>query len=236
MRRMVTEQGRVHGQAVGWDKQTTFTVEALTTEQQFEGTALGDQIVFTTLLLEGDTEVGHQGGVCTVTSVQRNEAQCIATYALRGGQITGQALIILGDPEPYAVAITGGSGKYKGAEGKVRVRPRLRNATERDPDLPPAGLIGPQPADKKVPVRVGPKPGRRSRASATSVCVASRAAGHATRSRSRRARLLRRRARVGRDRPAAGAGRPRRGLVSAGTLELHLGDVRPQADPVMPTM
>jgi hypothetical protein len=105
------------------DKQTTFTVEALTTEQHFEGTALGDQIVFTTQLLKGDTEVGHQGGVCTVTSVERGEAQCVATYVFRGGQITGQALIRLGDPAPYAVAITGGSGKYKGVEGEVRVDP-----------------------------------------------------------------------------------------------------------------
>jgi hypothetical protein len=103
--------------------QRTFRLEAVTTEQSFEGTSLGEQIVFTTQLLEGDTEVGHQGGVCTVTSVQRNEAQCIATYSLRGGQITGQALIVLGDPAPYAVAITGGSGKYKGVEGQIRVRP-----------------------------------------------------------------------------------------------------------------
>jgi hypothetical protein len=79
--------------------------------------------VFTTQLLKGDTEVGHQGGVCTVTSVARNEAQCVATYSLRGGQITGQALIVLGDPGPYAVAITGGSGKYQGVEGEVQVDP-----------------------------------------------------------------------------------------------------------------
>jgi hypothetical protein len=111
------------GSSSSKDKQTTFTVEALTTEQNFEGTGLGDQIVFTTQLLKGDTEVGHQGGVCTVTSVARAEAQCIATYSLRGGQITGQALIVLGDPAPYAVAITGGSGKYKGVEGEVRVDP-----------------------------------------------------------------------------------------------------------------
>jgi type II secretory pathway pseudopilin PulG len=104
-------------------KQTTFTVEALTTEQNFEGTALGDQIVFTSQLLKGDTEVGHQAGVCTVTSVARAEAQCVATYVFRGGQITGQALIHLGDPAPYAGAITGGSGKYQGAEGEVRVQP-----------------------------------------------------------------------------------------------------------------
>jgi hypothetical protein len=104
-------------------RRTTFTVEALTTEQAFEGTALGDQIVFTTQLLKGDTEVGHQGGVCTVTSAPRAEAQCVATYALRGGQIAGQALIRLGDPAPYAVAITGGSGRYEGVEGEIRVDP-----------------------------------------------------------------------------------------------------------------
>jgi hypothetical protein len=115
--------GPARGAARDKDKQTTFTVEALTTEQNFEGTALGDQIVLTTQLLKGDTEVGHQGGVCTVTSVERNEAQCVATYSFRGGQITAQALIILGDPAPYAAAITGGSGKYQGVEGEVRVDP-----------------------------------------------------------------------------------------------------------------
>jgi hypothetical protein len=115
--------GPAWGSSGGKDKQRTFTVEALTTEQEFEGTGLGDQIVFTTQLLKGDTEVGHQGGVCTVTSVARAEAQCLATYAFRGGQITGQALIRLGDPAPYAVAVTGGSGKYAAVEGEVQVDP-----------------------------------------------------------------------------------------------------------------
>jgi hypothetical protein len=35
---------------------------ALTTEQHFEGTALGDQIVFTTQLLKDESEVGYQDG------------------------------------------------------------------------------------------------------------------------------------------------------------------------------
>jgi hypothetical protein len=121
--------GPAWGSASDKDRHRTFTVEALTTEQHFEGTALGDQIVFTTRLLRGDTEVGHQGGVCTVTSVERVEAQCLATYSLPGGQITGQALIRLGDPAPYLVAVTGGSGRYKGVEGEIRVRP----ATETNP-------------------------------------------------------------------------------------------------------
>jgi hypothetical protein len=92
---------------------------------------------------KGDTEVGHQGGVCAVTSVQRAEAQCLATYSLPGGQITGQALIRLGDPAPYAVAITGGSGCYKDVEGEIRVDPASETQPRGSPDLPPAGLIGP---------------------------------------------------------------------------------------------
>jgi hypothetical protein len=58
-----------------------------------------------------------------VTSVARAEAQCLATYVLPGGQITGQALIVLGDPAPYLVAVTGGSGRFKGVEGEIRVLP-----------------------------------------------------------------------------------------------------------------
>jgi hypothetical protein len=115
--------GPAWGAAGDKDKRRTFTLEALTTEQAFEGTGLGDQIVFTTQLLKGDTEVGHQGGVCTVTSAECGEAQCLATYVLPGGQITGQVLIVLGDPAPYAVAVTGGSGRYKGVEGEIRVDP-----------------------------------------------------------------------------------------------------------------
>ena len=61
--------------------------------------------------------------MCTTVSLERQEAQCVATYALRGGQITGQALVNLGDPTPYAVSITGGSGRYEGAEGEVHVSP-----------------------------------------------------------------------------------------------------------------
>jgi hypothetical protein len=109
------------------NKETTFRLLAVTTELKFPGVALGDQIVFTNKLLKGETEVGHEGAVCTVTStvtsVERQEAQCVATFSLRGGQITAQALIHLGTLTPYAVAITGGSGKYEGAEGEIEVQP-----------------------------------------------------------------------------------------------------------------
>jgi hypothetical protein len=87
-------------------------------------------------LLKGESKVGHEGAVCRTVSLQRQEAQCVATYWFRGGQITGQALVTLGSAAPYAVAITGGSGNYEGAEGEHP--PSVRNRGEID--LPCGGL------------------------------------------------------------------------------------------------
>jgi hypothetical protein len=120
--------GPAWGSSGDKDKQTTFRLLAVATELNFEGTALGDQIVFTNKLLRGDTEVGHEGAVCTVTSVERQEIQCVATFSLPGGQITAQALVHLGSLTPYLVAITGGSGRYEGAEGQIEVRPVSQNS------------------------------------------------------------------------------------------------------------
>jgi hypothetical protein len=113
------------GQA-GQDR--TFRVTATVTEiSQIDlgapGPSLGDEIVFSGPLLRGGNQVGHQGAVCTTVGLQRHEAQCIATYSFGGGQITAQALVILGSAAPYDVAITGGTGNYEGAEGEIHVRP-----------------------------------------------------------------------------------------------------------------
>jgi hypothetical protein len=88
-----------------------------------KGPSLGDEIVFTGKLLRGGHEIGHQGATCTTVSMQRHEAQCVATYWFGSGQVTAQALIVLGDPTPYDGAVTGGTGRYTGAEGVVHVRP-----------------------------------------------------------------------------------------------------------------
>lgn len=109
-------------------QQRTFRVTATVTEgTQIDlgapGPSLGDQVVFSGPLLQGGHQVGHQGGVCTTVSLQRHEAQCIATYSFGDGQITAQALVILGSPVPYDVAITGGTGRYEGAKGQVHTRP-----------------------------------------------------------------------------------------------------------------
>jgi hypothetical protein len=88
-----------------------------------KGTSLGDEIVFSSKLLQDGNQVGHQGAVCTTVSLERQEAQCIATYSFSGGQITAQALVILGSSAPYLVSITGGAGQYEGAEGEIQVSP-----------------------------------------------------------------------------------------------------------------
>jgi hypothetical protein len=50
---------------------------------------------------------------------------CVATLKLRRGQITLQGLIEVqgeDDPGPFTVAITGGTGKFRGAGGQARIR------------------------------------------------------------------------------------------------------------------
>jgi hypothetical protein len=90
---------------------------------QPQGASLGDEIVFSEKLTQGGHEIGHEGAVCTTVSLQRQEAQCTGTFRFPDGEITVQGLINLGNPTPYAAPITGGSGKYQGAEGELHVRP-----------------------------------------------------------------------------------------------------------------
>ena len=111
----------------------TIRVTAVDTEQKLldlggPGFSLGNEIVLSQKLLQGANQVGHDGSVCTNVSVARQEAQCIATYSFPGGQITAQALVILGSTAPYVAPITGGSGKYEGAKGELHVQ--LVSATE----------------------------------------------------------------------------------------------------------
>ncbi len=115
------------GSSGNGDRYSTIRVTAIVTELNLipvshKGPSLGDEIVFAEKLLQGGHQVGHEGAVCTTVSLVRHEAQCVATYSFRGGQITAQALIILGSTAPYNGAITGGTGTYQGAGGEVHVR------------------------------------------------------------------------------------------------------------------
>jgi hypothetical protein len=108
-------------------------VVEITTEQEFldlgaEGFSLGDEFVFSAKLLKGGDQVGHSGVVCTLTSLEREESQCQATAWFQDGQITAQGLVA-GEPETIVLPITGGSGKYEGAEGEAHGR-RLSGTKE----------------------------------------------------------------------------------------------------------
>jgi len=93
------------------------------------GPSLGDELVFSERLKRKGRSTGVSGVVCTVTKVgvpyEELMFHCVGTLKLKRGQITLQGLITVqgeDDPGPFTVAITGGTGRYKGAGGKAVVR------------------------------------------------------------------------------------------------------------------
>jgi hypothetical protein len=86
--------------------------------------SLGDELVFSETLTRRGRDVGEDGGTCTVTDITGYDsfmANCVVTFALRRGQITAQGLIAFEEETiPDAtLAITGGTGAYRGASGEV---------------------------------------------------------------------------------------------------------------------
>jgi hypothetical protein len=103
----------------------TVRVLSINTEESFvdadpSGPSLGDEYVFTSDLTRHGQSVGHTGVVCTMTSVVREESQCLGTAYLRWGQITVQGLIA-GEPDEFELAVTGGTGAFEGAGGTLVV-------------------------------------------------------------------------------------------------------------------
>jgi hypothetical protein len=93
------------------------------------GPSLGDELVFSERLKLRGRQVGESGVVCTVTQAVPPynvlTYHCVGTLSLRKGQITLQGLIELqglGDPGPFTVAITGGTGAFRGAGGEGKYR------------------------------------------------------------------------------------------------------------------
>ena len=89
-----------------------------------------DQFVFVNDLFRGSEPVGKDGGVCTVTRLTAEGAVtvfCNGSNSLPGGQVVVQGLIDYGPgeeikEEPYSLAITGGTGKYRAARGQVTIK------------------------------------------------------------------------------------------------------------------
>jgi Allene oxide cyclase barrel like domain len=112
----------------------TLRLVATDTQENFldfgaPGPSLGDELVISETLSRRGRDVGTAGVVCTITGAEPPYEvltfQCLATLSLRNGQITLQGLIEVqgeNDPGPWTVAITGGTGAYRGAGGEAVVR------------------------------------------------------------------------------------------------------------------
>lgn len=119
----------------GKGKADTLRLIAVQTEFEFidvgpPGTSLGDYFVVSDILYRRGEEVGTNGGQCVIVAgtppYETVTLHCVVTADLERGQITVQGLLEFqgrDDVSPFTVAITGGTGKYRGASGEARVRP-----------------------------------------------------------------------------------------------------------------
>jgi allene oxide cyclase-like protein len=110
------------GASAGASEQIQFraiTTQASNLDLGEEGLSLGDEFIFRDVLRHAGEKIGHDGGVCTVTSINGPETQCLVTVSLTGGQIVIAGLN-KGDQE-FLFAVTGGTGQYQGASGEAHV-------------------------------------------------------------------------------------------------------------------
>ena len=103
--------------------------EARSLDFGHHGPSLGDEFIFHSDLRTGGESIGHDGGTCTLTSLDEGsmgELQCVVTLWFDEGQITAQGLIQPSETsaEQFEVAITGGTGIYVGAAGQITVVPQ----------------------------------------------------------------------------------------------------------------
>ncbi|RFC78218.1 hypothetical protein [Streptomyces sp. AcE210] len=97
--------------------------QSQTVDTGHRGHSLGDELVIAEDLYQNGKKVGDHAVVCTYVHIGPDSLQCLGTFALPQGQITGQALLHLPSHSAVDVAITGGSGSYNGAGGYVHTVP-----------------------------------------------------------------------------------------------------------------
>jgi hypothetical protein len=92
-----------------------------------KGDSVGDTFAFSDDVFFGKKRVGYLDGNCTLTRVDKKtktvREHCAATMTLPGGQITVQAALefVGEETEGGTLAVTGGTGRYVGAEGEAHV-------------------------------------------------------------------------------------------------------------------
>jgi hypothetical protein len=93
--------------------------------------AVGDMLVFANKVYDAANklEVGSDQGYC-VRTVAGKSWECFWTLILKSGQITVEGPFM--DSGDSKLAVTGGTGKYAGARGSLKLHPRDATPTGYD--------------------------------------------------------------------------------------------------------
>jgi hypothetical protein len=88
-----------------------------------KGDSVGDMLVFANEIFDAanKTRIGSDQGYCVRTVVGKSW-ECFWTLTLEAGQITVEGPFL--DEGDSLMAVTGGTGKYAGAKGSMKLHPR----------------------------------------------------------------------------------------------------------------
>jgi allene oxide cyclase len=96
-----------------------------------KGDSVGDMLVFANGVFDSanKTQVGTDQGHCVRTIVGKSW-ECFWTLTLQAGQITVEGPFM--DEGDSLFAVTGGTGKYAGAKGSMKLHPRDAKSSSYD--------------------------------------------------------------------------------------------------------
>ena len=106
-------------------------VNETTVHRSGDRDTVGDLLVFANKVYDAanKVEVGSDQGYC-VRTVAGNSWECFWTLLLKAGQITVEGPFM--DSGDSLLAVTGGTGKYAGARGSLKLHPRDATPTGYD--------------------------------------------------------------------------------------------------------
>jgi allene oxide cyclase len=96
-----------------------------------KGDSIGDLLVFANGIFDpaNKTQIGTDQGYCVRTIVGKSW-ECFWTLTLKAGQITVEGPFM--DAGDSLFAVTGGTGKYSGAKGSMKLHPRDAKSSSYD--------------------------------------------------------------------------------------------------------
>jgi hypothetical protein len=121
--------------APAWSAETIKLVERPVNETTVDigakGDSVGDLLTFANPVFDAanKAQIGTDQGYCVRVAVGKSW-ECIWTLILKGGQITVEGPFM--DEGDSTFAVTGGTGKYAGARGSLKLHPRDATPTGYD--------------------------------------------------------------------------------------------------------